>query len=70
MKFTNMKCLMMAAVVSAAFSAGSASAGIIISEVDPYGSNGSDGYSEDRFQLTNSGTNAVDITGYTMLDRR
>jgi hypothetical protein len=46
----------------------SASAAIVITEVDPYGSNGSDGYSEDWFELTNTGTSAVSIAGWSMVD--
>lgn len=46
----------------------SASASIIISEVDPFGSNGSDGYSADWFELTNTGTTAVGIAGWSMVD--
>jgi hypothetical protein len=54
----------------AAFGAGThgASAAIVITEVDPYGSNGSDGYSADWFELTNTGTSAVSIAGWTMVD--
>jgi len=45
-----------------------ASAAVVITEVDPFGSNGSDGYSEDWFELTNTGTSAVSIAGWTMVD--
>jgi hypothetical protein len=45
-----------------------ASAGVVITEVDPFGSNGSDGYSADWFELTNTGTSAVNLTGWSMLD--
>lgn len=45
-----------------------ASASVVITEVDPFGSNGSDGYSEDWFELTNTGTSAVSIAGWTMVD--
>lgn len=48
--------------------AGSAQAALVISEVDPFGSNPSDGYSADWFELTNTGTQAVSIAGYTMID--
>ena len=48
--------------------AGSASAAIVITEVDPFGSNGSDGYSQDWFELTNTGPSAVSIAGWSMLD--
>jgi hypothetical protein len=63
-----MKKLLLAAATTAALAATNASAGILITEVDPYGSNGSDGYSADWFVLKNNGTSAVDITGWTMLD--
>jgi Lamin Tail Domain/PEP-CTERM motif len=58
--------LVIAGVLMAA--AGSASAGIVISEVDPFGSNGSDGYSADWFELTNTGPSAVSIAGWSMVD--
>jgi hypothetical protein len=45
-----------------------ASAGVVITEVDPFGSNGSNGYSADWFELTNTGMNAVNLTGWSMLD--
>lgn len=51
-----------------ALAAQSASASIIISEVDPFGSNGSDGYSADWFELTNTGSSAVSINGWSMID--
>jgi hypothetical protein len=51
-----------------AVAAQGASAAIVISEVDPYGSNGSDGYSADWFEVTNTGTTAVSIAGWTMID--
>jgi hypothetical protein len=51
-----------------AFAAASASATSVITEVDPFGSNGSDGYSEDWFELTNTGTSAVSIAGWSMVD--
>ena len=41
--------LVAGALVAAAHSA---TASVIITEVDPFGSNGSDGYSEDWFELT------------------
>jgi len=53
--------LVIAGVLMAA--AGSAPAAIVITEVDPFGSNGSDGYSQDWFELTNTGTSAVSIAG-------
>lgn len=45
-----------------------ASASIVITEVDPYGSNSSDGYSADWFEVTNTGSTAVNISGWSMLD--
>jgi hypothetical protein len=45
-----------------------AAAGVVITEVDPFGSNGSDGYSADWFELTNTGTTAVSLAGWSMLD--
>ena len=57
--------LVAGALVAAAHSA---TASVIITEVDPFGSNGSDGYSEDWFELTNTGTSAVSIAGWTMVD--
>jgi hypothetical protein len=57
--------LVAGALVAAAHSA---SASVVITEVDPFGSNGSDGYSEDWFELTNTGTSSVNIAGWTMVD--
>jgi hypothetical protein len=57
--------LVAGALVAAAHGA---SAAVVITEVDPFGSNGSDGYSEDWFELTNTGTSAVSIAGWTMVD--
>jgi hypothetical protein len=51
-----------------AVAANSASAAIIITEVDPFGSNTGDGYSEDWFELTNTGSTAVNIAGWSMVD--
>ncbi len=64
------KPICLAFAVSAALMATAlpASAAIVISEVDPYGSNGTDGYSADWFELTNTGTTAVSIAGDTMID--
>jgi len=41
-------------------------AAIVITEVDPYGSSAS--YGGDWFELTNTGSSAVSIAGYTMTD--
>jgi hypothetical protein len=66
-----MKRLLLAATVTAAMAAGQAFAAsnIVITEVDPFGSNATDGYSADWFELTNKGTSSQDITGWTMLDQ-
>jgi Lamin Tail Domain len=48
--------------------ANSASAAMIITEVDPFGSNAGDGYSADWFELTNTGGAAVSIAGWSMVD--
>jgi len=45
-----------------------ASAGVVVTEVDPFGSNPGDGYVADWFELTNTGTSAVNLTGWSMLD--
>lgn len=54
------------AVAVATFAAVNASAAIRITEVDPSGSSKS--YAGDWFELTNTGTSAVDITGWKMDD--
>jgi hypothetical protein len=57
-----------------AVAAHNASAAIAITEIDPYGSNKNSGYSSsgneggDWFKLTNTGTTAVSIAGWTMVD--
>jgi hypothetical protein len=64
-----MKTLYAALVAGAlAAAAHSASASIVITEVDPFGSNGSDGYSADWIELTNTGTTSMSIAGWTMTD--
>jgi opacity protein-like surface antigen len=68
MKSSKIKNLLLAAALASTFAARSASADIVITEVDPYGSNGSDGYSADWFELTNTGTTSESIAGWTMLD--
>jgi hypothetical protein len=45
-----------------------ASAAVVVTEVDPFGSNGGDGYKADWFELTNTGMSAVNLTGWSMLD--
>jgi len=59
-----------AALVAGALAAAahSASASIVVTEVDPFGSNGSNGYSADWFELTNTGTGSVSIAGWSMID--
>jgi hypothetical protein len=61
-------CLALAVSAALVAAAVPASAAIVITEVDPYGSNPSDGYSADWFELTNTGTTAVSIAGDTMID--
>lgn len=56
------------AAIATAFAAQAAHASIAITQVDPYGSSSKSGYSADWFVLTNTGTSAVDISGWTMLD--
>jgi Lamin Tail Domain len=51
-----------------AAAADSASAAMIITEVDPFGSNSGDGYSADWFEVTNTGSTAVSIAGWSMVD--
>jgi hypothetical protein len=54
--------------VALAIAAHDASAAIVITEVDPYGSAGASTYSADWFELTNTGSSAVSIAGWTMTD--
>jgi hypothetical protein len=51
-----------------ALAANTASAAVVISEVDPAGSASGSGYSEDWFELTNTGPSAVTIAGWKMDD--
>jgi hypothetical protein len=46
----------------------SANAGILITEVDPFGSANGSGYGADWFELTNTGTTAVTLSTLTMTD--
>ena len=62
----NKQIVSLAALFAAALSV--AQAQIIISEVDPAGSTSSDGYNADWFELKNTGSSAVDITGWKMDD--
>jgi uncharacterized protein YjiK len=41
---------------------------VTITEVDPTGSTAGDGYEADWFELTNAGTDAIDLTGWRMDD--
>jgi hypothetical protein len=54
--------------VALAIAAQDASAAIVITEVDPYGSAAASTYSADWFELTNTGPSAVSIAGWTMVD--
>ena len=53
---------------TAALAAGTARAAIEITEVDPTGSGSTNTYNQDWFELTNTGSTAVDITGWAMDD--
>jgi hypothetical protein len=64
MKSINMKKLLLA--VAATVAASNASAAMIISEVDPAGSAAA--YAADWFELTNTGTSMVNISGWKMDD--
>jgi hypothetical protein len=67
-KSINAKKLLLAAAISAAtFVSANASAGILITEVDSSGS-GNAAYAADWFELTNTGTSAVNISGWKMDD--
>jgi Lamin Tail Domain len=59
-----------AAMYVGAFAAAAdvASAAMVITEVDPYGSNSGDGYAADWFEVTNTGSTAVSIAGWSMVD--
>jgi hypothetical protein len=61
-------CLALAVSAALLATALPASAALVITEVDPYGSSGSSGYGADWFELTNTGTSAVSIAGDTMID--
>jgi hypothetical protein len=47
-----------------------ASASVLITEVDPFGSNAGTGYVADWFELTNTGSGSVSIGGLSMVDSR
>jgi len=55
-------------VTTLTLAANAASAAVVISEVDPAGSASGSGYSEDWFELTNTGPSAVPIAGWKMDD--
>lgn len=64
-----MKTLYAALVAGAGVvAAHNASASIVITEVDPFGSNGTTGYGADWFELTNTGASSVSLAGWTMTD--
>lgn len=68
MKFIKIKNVFLAAAVAAAaVAASNASAAILITEVDASGS-GNAAYAADWFELTNTGSAAVNITGWKMDD--
>jgi hypothetical protein len=56
------------ALIGSAMMLNSASAAILITEVDPAGSASSTGYSGDWFEVTNTGTSAVSTSGWIMDD--
>lgn len=70
MKFSRqiLPCLLTALGAAGALISSSASAAILITEVDPAGSNSASGYSADWFELTNTGSSAVSIAGWSMDD--
>ncbi len=67
MKINNIQstCLVATLMLAASIQA---NASIIISEVHPTGSSATTTYAADWFELTNTGTSAVDITGWKMDD--
>ena len=70
MKFSRqtMPCFLTLIATACAFASSSASAAILITEVDAAGSSSSSGYSADWFEVTNTGTSAVSLTGWSMDD--
>ena len=69
MKSFAFKRLSIAAAAILAIGNAMAASNIVITEVDPAGSGtGSGSYNNDWFELTNTGTTAQDITGWSMLD--
>ena len=60
------KVLLSAILLTIGFSIGHAQ--IVITEVDSAGSSATDGYAADWFELTNTGSTAVNITGWKMDD--
>ena len=67
MKLLKIKSALIAAALMSLIAA-PAQANIIISEVDANGSAASSGYAADWFELTNTGTSSVNITGWKMDD--
>ena len=67
MKLLKIKSALIAAALMSLIAA-PAQANIIISEVDANGSAASSGYAADLFELTNTGTSSVNITGWKMDD--
>jgi hypothetical protein len=59
-------CISLASCTIIAALAQSASAAVVITEVDPAGSSAS--YAADWFELTNTGSTAVSLAGWTMMD--
>lgn len=67
MKLCTVKKYMAAASIAGLFAAAPAHAALIISEIDPTGSSTST-YAADWFELTNTGTTAIDISGWKIDD--
>jgi Lamin Tail Domain len=63
---TQKLCICLATGAAFAALAQSASAAVVISEIDPYGSSAT--YAADWFELTNTGSTSVSIAGWTMMD--
>jgi hypothetical protein len=68
MQIIKSKSLSLAFSVAVIAGAGHASAAIVITEVDPAGSGSGSGYAADWFELTNTGSSAVSISGWKMDD--
>jgi hypothetical protein len=61
-------CFLSVIAAACAFASSSASAAILITEVDPAGSSSTSGYAADWFEVTNTGSSAVSIAGWSMDD--